>query len=148
MWTYDPTHLATTALFQLRWLIGDTLPKDPLLQDEELTWAITQRSSIYGAAADCCRSIAARLSREADATQGPATTHYSVRARNYRAQAGSYDVMAMARSAGLPYSGQISRTDYNNMVSDTDRMAPQFRLGLDENRYPGITPDNAMVPLS
>lgn len=132
-WTYNAAQIATTPLFQLRWLIGDTLVKDQQLQDEELAWAMTQRSSIYGAAADCCRSLAARMSREADSTQGPAHTNYSVRARNYRVQAGGYDVMAMARSAGLPYSGQLSRIDYDTMASDPDRIAGQFRIGMGDD---------------
>jgi hypothetical protein len=141
-WTYNPASIATTTLFQLRWLIGDTLVKDQQLQDEELTWAMTQRTSIYGAAADCCRSLAARMSREADATQGPAHTNYSVRARNYRAQAGAYDVQAMVRSAGLAYSGQLSQADYQNMINNTDRIGPQFSIGMSDDPEAGNTGTN------
>jgi hypothetical protein len=135
-WTYDPTALATTALFQLRWLIGDTLVKDPQMQDEELIWAISQRTSVYGAAADACNAIAARMSREADSTQGPAHTLYSSRARSYRAQAGTFEVKAMARSAGLPYGGQMSVADYELMTSDPDRIGGQFVIGMDDNFIP------------
>lgn len=135
-WTYDPALIGTTPLYQLRWLIGDTIMKDQQIQDEELTFAIGQRSNIYGAAADACRSLAARFSREVDSSQGPLRTSYSAKARNYRAMAGSFDIQAMARSAGLPYSGQTSQTDYNAVAADPDRMGPQFNIGFDENRLP------------
>lgn len=135
-WSYDPTQLGTNTLMQLRWLIGDTLIKDPQLQDEELIWAISQRSSVYGAACDACRNLAARLSREADSTQGPSHTLYSARARNYRMQASQYELMALVRSAGTPYSGQISHSDYANVIADPDRMGPQFSIDMDENYLP------------
>jgi hypothetical protein len=136
MWTYDPTQLTTSALFQLRLLIGDTLQKDPQMQDEELGWLMTQRSSIYGAAADACRSLAAQMSRQADSTQGNLHTLYSSRARAYAASAGRYEVQAMARSAGLPYGGQMSQADYNQMLSNPDRMGPQFSIGMDDSFLP------------
>ena len=135
-WTYDPAALATTALYQLRWLIGDTLVKDPQLQDEELIWALTQRTNVYGAAADACNSLAARMSREADSTQGPAHTLYSSRARSYRAAAGTFEVKAMARSAGLPYGGQMNVTDYEQMRRDPGRIGGQFAIGMTDNFLP------------
>ena len=144
-WTYDPALLATTPLYQVRWLIGDTLPRDPQLQDEELSWALTQRTSIYGAAADACNALAARLSREADATQGPAHTLYSSRARSYRAQAGTFEVKAMARSAGLPYGGQMSVSDYELMAQNPDRIGGMFVIGLMDDLLPVSAVGNESV---
>ena len=135
-WSYDPTLVAITPLYQLRWLIGDTLAKDPQIQDEELAWAISQRTSIYGAAADACNSLAARLSREADSTQGPAHTLYSTRARSYRAQAGTFEVKAMARSAGLPYGGMMDTVDYEAMAKDPSRIGGQFEIGMMDSCLP------------
>jgi hypothetical protein len=146
-WTYDPTALASTPLFQLRLLIGDTLSKDPQMQDEELTWLSGQRTSIYGAAADACRSLASQMARQADSTQGSLHTLYSARSRAYAAAAGRYEVQAMARSAGLPYSGQISQADYNQMLADPDRMGPQFAIGMQDNYLP-VGPVNTEGSLS
>lgn len=140
-WSYDLTQLSSNPLYALRWLIGDTVTKDQQIQDEELLFAMTQRSSIYGAAADACRSLAARLSREADSTQGSLHTLYSARARNYRAMAGGFEVQAMARSAGLPYSGQTSKADYDQMRTNPDRIGPQFSIGLDDAFLP-VAPVN------
>lgn len=145
-WTYDGSQIGASPLFQLRWLIGDINVKDQQFQDEELQWAMTQRSSLYGAAADACRSLASRLSREADSSQGNFRTSYSARARNYRAQAGTYEVMAMARSGGLSYSGQISQQDYDIAASDPDRMNPAFAVGMHESDLPVGPLDSSPSP--
>jgi hypothetical protein len=145
-WTYNAADIANSTLFQIRWLIGDTLQKDPQFQDEELTWAMTQRTSIYGVAADACRAIAARLSREADSSQGNFRTAYSERARNYRAMAGTYEIQASVRSGGLPYGGQISQSDYDLMARDPDRMNPSFAIGMMENFLPAGVLDSSPSP--
>lgn len=135
-WTYDIATLATNKVTQLRWLVGDILIKDPQMQDEELAFALSQRSSIYGAACDVCLALAAKLSREADSSQGPMRTAHSTRARAYAARAAQYEVMAFARSGGLPYSGGLSRADYEAIAADPDRIGPQFQIGMDENNLP------------
>lgn len=135
-WTYEIGQLTTNRLFQLRWLVGDILVKDPQMQDEELSFALSQRSSIYGAACDVCLALAARLSREADSSQGPLRTAYSTRSRAYAQRAAQYEVMAFVRSGGLPYSGGVSLNDYQSMASDPDRIGPQFQIGLDDTDTP------------
>jgi hypothetical protein len=145
-WTYDPTQIATSTLFQTRWLIGDILSKDPQFQDEELLWAMTQRTSIYGVAADACRAIASRLSREADSSQGNFRTAYSERARNYRAMAGTYEIQAAVRSGGMPYSGQLSQADYDIARSNPDTMRPAFAIGMMTNYLPIGPIDTELSP--
>lgn len=135
-WTYDIATLSSNRVSQLRWLVGDILQKDPQMQDEELAFALSQRSSIYGAACDVCLALAARLSREADSSQGPLRTAYSTRSRAYAQRAAQYEVMAFARSGGLPYSGGISVADYQTMADNPDRIGPQFQIGLDDSDTP------------
>jgi hypothetical protein len=137
-WTYDPAQIASSPLMQMRVLIGDTLTKDPQLQDEELAFFQTQKTNIYGACALACRSLAARLSREADSTQGNLHTLYSSRARAYAQRAAQFEVDETVRSAGVPFSGQTSQADYDARAADLDRMGPEFEIGGDENR--NITP--------
>lgn len=129
-WTYDPAQLVSNRMMQIRYLIGDTLAKDPQVQDEELSWALGQHTSIYGAASEACRSLAARLSREADTSQGPLRTAYSTRARAYLVMCGHFAQQAMVRSAALPYGGQMSQADHDRMLADPDRLGPQFSLGM------------------
>jgi hypothetical protein len=145
-WTYDltqlaipvpptvPADLATWTLPRIRALIGDTMTKDQQMQDEELAFFMSQKTSIYGAAALACRSLAAQMSRQADSTQGNLHTLYSNRARAYAAAAARFEIDEVTRSAGMPYSGQTSRTDYDNRDQDEDRMGPEFEIGGDENR--------------
>ena len=135
-WTYNIAALATSPLFQLRLLIGDTLSKDPQFQDEELTWMMTQRSSIYGAASDACRSLSAQMARQADSVQGPLRTAYSTRSRSYAAAAARFELQAMSRSAGMPYSGHTSQIDYDALAADPDRIAGQFAIGMDDSFLP------------
>lgn len=144
-WSYDLTALATTPLFQVRYLIGDTIADDPQIADEELSFAMSQRSNIYGAASDACRSLATQMGRQADSVQGNLRNTYSSRARAYAAAAARFEIQAMARSGGLPYSGQTSQTDYNQMRADPDRMGPQFSIGMDENFLP-VGPVNSENP--
>lgn len=68
--TYTVADLMTSTKDQVRFLIGDTNSNDQQLQDEEIDFTLTIRSSIWGAPAVCCESIASSASREADTTTG------------------------------------------------------------------------------
>jgi len=59
-WTYDPTQLLTTPMMQVRYLIGDTKDTDRQVQDEEIQFALSERPSVYGAAAIVCRALSAQ----------------------------------------------------------------------------------------
>lgn len=135
-WSYNVNSLATNQTYQVRMLIGDTIPTDAQLQDEEIAFTLTLRANIWGAAAECCRSIASNYSREADSVQGELRTIYSARARAYAARATAFDARASLGGAGLPYAGGISVTDKQNQEQNTDRVAPQFNLGMDDSALP------------
>ena len=67
-WTYsaDPSSSKKDAV---RWLIGDTNPDDPLVQDEEINFCLTEfNGEIYRAASVTARNIAARFTGEAQST--------------------------------------------------------------------------------
>jgi hypothetical protein len=135
-WSYNTAELATNTTYQVRFTIGDTLPNDPQLQDEEIAFALSMRSSIYGASADCCRAIAAGLSRQADSSQGPQRTTYSSKARAYATRAAQLDNLAVTRGGVMPYAGGISISDKVAQETDTDRVAPQFQVGMEDNYLP------------
>lgn len=135
-WYYDPTSLATNKLMQVRYLVGDTLPLDPQVQDEEITFALSQRTSVYGAAAIVCRALSSQLSRQADTVDKDLRTTLSARATAYSRRAAAYEVQAMARSGAMPFAGGISVSDKVNREMDPDRVAPQFNLDMDENYTP------------
>lgn len=132
VWTYsgDPRSSDRDAV---RYLIGDIIVADPQINDPELDFALSQCSSIYRAAAIACRSLAGRLSREADTVDKDLRDSISQRARAYSRMAVAYDEQAMTRGGGLPYAGGISVADKEFQQNDQDRVAPQYTLGMDDN---------------
>lgn len=144
-WTYDIAALATTPLYQVRFLIGDTLTADQQLQDEEINFSLAQRPSIYGAGADCCRALASKLSRQADSVEGNQRIMYSSRAKAYALKAGEYETKAAVRAGALPYAGGISAADKLLEELNADRVTPQFNLGMTDNFLP-VGPVGNEVP--
>lgn len=135
-WTYDVSQLQTSELMQVRYLVGDTIPKGSQVQDEEIMFALSQESNIYGAAATVCRSLAAQLSREADTVIGDQRVTYSSRARMYNIKAAQYDNQATARGGGLPIAGGITVSGKTAQNQDPNRVQPQFNIGMTDNFIP------------
>jgi hypothetical protein len=121
---------------QVRLLVGDNIANAPQLQDEEITFFLTQRASIYGGAAECCRFLASQMSRQADTVQGDMRTMYSARAKSYAMRAADFENKAKIYGSSTPYAGGISISDKLQQVQDTDRVAPQFNIGMDDNYLP------------
>jgi hypothetical protein len=132
-WSYNASTLATTPKDQVRLLIGDVVSTDEQLQDEEITFLLTQRSSIYGTAAECCRSLASKFARSVDQTAGDTKLAYSQLSKAYTAKATAFENKAALSGSGMPYAGGISVADKQNQEQDTDRVQPQFNVGMDEN---------------
>lgn len=135
-WSYDVADLATSKKDQVRILIGDTNVKDPQLQDEEINLFISFRSSVYGAAAMGCLAIAAMYSRQVDTVQGELRTLYSTRARAYTLKAQNYETESTKRGGALPYAGGISVQDKQRQETNTDRVKPQYNIGMEDNFLP------------
>jgi len=135
-WTYVIASIETVPLYQVRFLIGDTLSADPQLQDEEVTYALTVRGSVWAAAATCCLSLSAQYSRKADTVQGDLHSTYSQRSKAYALRAAEYESKAVALGGALPYAGGISISDKNNVINDSDRVPPNFNIGMDDDYLP------------
>lgn len=132
-WTYDIGILATSGKDQVRLLIGDTYTGDQQIQDEEIEYFLMQRATSYGAAAECCRSLQAKLSRSVDQGSGTNKVSYSQMAKAYGVKAAEFEAKAAMSGAGAPYAGAMSISDKIAQESDNDRVAPQFQIGMDEN---------------
>lgn len=150
-WTYNSTLLSTATAdantMVVRRLIGDVLVGGQQLQDGEINFAVAQYANLYLAAAECSRWLAAQFSREVDLVTGQLKTNYSQKARSYAALAIQLEQRGVSRGAGaLPYVGGTSVADKAAQVADTDRVAPQFTLAMDDNLRAGPatteTPDN------
>ena len=145
-WTYDLTQLASSQMMQVRYLVGDTLATDQQVQDEEIVFSLTQRPNVYGAAAIVCRSLASKLSRQADVVDKDLRTMLSSRAKAYSARAIEYDNKANVRGAGLPYSGGLSIADKIQNEKNPDRTQPQFGIGMEDNYLPVAPVGNEGTP--
>jgi hypothetical protein len=149
-WSYSPSQLATSTLYQIRRLIGDVLPGDQQLQDEEITWTAGRFTTVYGAAAECCRDIAAQFARKVDTVQGELRTMYSAQTKRYMDMARDFEMRGLR--GAMPYAGGISSMDKNNVANDTDRVPPDFVRGQFDDLLPvaptgqqtntSSTPDN------
>ena len=136
-WSYDSTQIANVPLYQVRRLIGDVLYGDQQMQDEEILWTISQYGNVYMAAAECCRSLSAQFARMVDTVQGELHTLYSQRTKNYLAMANKFDGIGMSRGTfSMAYAGGISVADKQARNEDTDRVPPQFNIGMDDNLLP------------
>lgn len=139
-WTYTLSALATSQLFQVRYLMGDTIQSDPQVQDEEIYFALTQRANVYGAAATVCRALASRLSRETDTVDKDLRDSISQKARAYSRMAVDYEQQASTRGGAMPYAGGISIADKQAQEANQDRVEPQFTLGMDDNLSDPVGP--------
>jgi hypothetical protein len=135
MWTYNVSQLIasptvtqqTANLMQVRLLTGDVLASDQQQQDEEINWQISQYSTIYGAAAACCRSLAAKYARMVDIVQGEMRTLYSARTKRYSDMARDLEMRGLRGAP--PYAGGISVNDKTQVADDPDRVPPDFNRG-------------------
>lgn len=145
--SYDVTQLATSKLYQVRLMIGDTAAPGSL-QDEEINYFLTVRPSIYGAGALCCRSIADSASAQVDQTL-PAGIgfKFSQKAKAYAARAAELEVLATVAGGGLPYAGGISISDKLEQEMNEDRVPPSFNLGMDDDDLP-VTPSGNETEIS
>lgn len=71
-WTYDVTTLQTSVKDQIRLYIGDTDPDNPMLQDEEIEFYISQYpDNVLKATLQCVNSVLSRLASIPSYTLGP-----------------------------------------------------------------------------
>jgi hypothetical protein len=132
-WTYsgDPSNSNKDAI---RFKIGDTLSTDPILQDEEINYLVSQTSSLDDAAYNACVSIVAKFSRLADKTVGKVKIMYSQRAKQYKELADQ--LWLNAGIVVMPYAGGVDAVDEQNMNSDNSRVQPSFKKeAFDNHRY-------------
>jgi hypothetical protein len=104
-WTYtgNPSSSAESGI---RFEIGDTDSLDPLLTDEEITYAISQEASIDGIKARCFEAIAAKFAREADKGIGQTRVSASQRSDHYEALAKKFRQRASGHA--IPVAGGIT----------------------------------------
>lgn len=136
VWSYVPAQLAASTKDQVRLLIGDVLSTDPQMQDEEIVFAISNNSSIAGAAADCCTALASKFARSPDQKSAALQVNFSQLSKQYALMAVYYRNQAAIGGSAMPYAGGISLTDKLNQEQNSDRVSPQFTIGMQDDLLP------------
>lgn len=144
-WTYNPQELTNSPLYQVRFILGDILQGDQQITDAEINYQITQFSNVTLAAAACARHLGMRYARSVDIVQGTLKTNYSAKSKQYYALALDLERRGYATAVG-GYAGGISREDVITQQQNTDRIQPEFTIGMSDNFLP-IGPVGLEQPL-
>ena len=140
-WSYSASDLNTTTssgrINTVRLLVGDTDTTDQLVQNEEITFALSQTGdNVYYAAVWICRAIAAKFSRMVTTTlDGALSANYSDRAKQYTQLAIQIEAQGKKTSGkalGISAGGiSVAAMDLANAT--TDRVPPAFGVTQFDN---------------
>lgn len=140
-WTYDETDLDKTTtsgrLNVVRLLIGDTDTNDQLIENEEITFALSEsNNNVYFAGAWAASTIAAQFARKVDTKlDGALSANYSDLAKQYKAL--SNDLREQGQKYSLTSAslraGGISNAAITAAQALTDRPDPAFAKGQFDN---------------
>lgn len=131
-WTYSSSPDTGTADGRrdaVRLLVGDTDTNDQQIQDEEISFALSEANdNVYRAAAQVARFIAGLYARRVDTSFDSLDTSYAQRQEHYHKLAEKLDRMAKRKGGlGMPSAGGISVSDMDSVEDDSDRVEPAFR---------------------
>lgn len=133
-WSYDPTNLdtATSAgrLNSVRLLVGDTDTNDQQVQNEEITFSLSETGdNIYSAAAWIARTIASFYSRRVDTQlDGALQANYSDLAEQYYKLAEDLEYRGKTNGAVLGVAaGGLTISDIQAVRANTNRVEGAFR---------------------
>jgi hypothetical protein len=133
-WSYDPTDLDTSTssgrLNSVRLLVGDTDTTDQQVQNEEITFALTETgNNIYAAASWVARTIASQYSRRVNTTlDGALSADYTDLAAQYFKLAEDLEYRGKTNGAVLGVAaGGLTISDINAVRANTNRVEGSFR---------------------
>ena len=131
-WTYvDP---ALSDVEAVRFYIGDTNEKDPLLSDQEVEFALSIRSDDpLRAAIVCAGALAARFARESSYRIGQVSETYKQKSEAYERREKNLRSMLALSGGDGPYAGGISVSDVASREADSDRVKGQFSIGMHDS---------------
>lgn len=133
-WSYDATDLdkdtASGRLNTVRLLVGDTDTTDQQVQNEEITFALSETNdNVYYAAAWVARTIASQYSRRVNTQlDGALSADYSDLAKQFNSLAEKLEYQGK-KAGGVVgvLAGGISKTKVESVRSNTDRIEGSFR---------------------
>lgn len=126
----------------VRFYIGDTCENEPLVQDEEIDYALVQFANTKLAAALTLRALAAKFTRKVSFRVGDVSrSGVENIAKGYRALADEYDPDGVTSETllALPKFGGLTHAEKESLSADVD--AVQLFFARDEDDIPGGPPD-------
>lgn len=124
--TYNSSLISSSGLAFVRWRIQDTSTSDQLLQDDEITGAISVYGDKWAAAVASAKAIAFKYARRADMTMGKLSIKHSQKAKAFADLAAEIEEEAGLLVAASPWMGAESIGTKQTYEEDTDRVLPFF----------------------
>lgn len=130
--TYDHDPGATDR-DAVRWHVGDTDERRPLLDDREIDFALAAQPEVVLAAADCATALAGKFSSKSSITVGPISKQMGDIAQKFRDHAEELRSRAGVL-AGVSFPA-IAESTKQPLETDTDLITPQLTVGLGDNPF-------------
>lgn len=147
-WSYDASDLDTTTasgrLNTVRLLLGDTDTLDQQVQNEEITFALSQTNdNVYFAAAWLARTVASQYARKVNVSlDGSLSADYSDLAKQYTSLAETLEYQGKKAGAIIGVvAGGLTKSDINAVRTNTDRIEGSFRRDRFRNPPSYETPE-------
>ena len=133
-WSYDPTDLNTTTasgrLNTVRLLVGDTDTTDQQVQNEEVTFSLSENgNNVYYSGAWVARAIASKYSRKVNTElSGALKADYSDLVTHYNSLADNLEYQGKTSGASVGVlAGGITKSKVEAVRQDTNRIEGSFR---------------------
>ena len=147
-WSYDPTDLNTTTasgrLNTVRLLVGDTDTTDQQVQNEEVTFSLTENgNNVYYSGAWVARTIASKYSRKVNTElSGALKADYSDLVTHYNSLADNLEYQGKTSGASVGVlAGGITKSTVEAVRQNTNRIEGSFRRDRFKNPPSYQTPE-------
>ena len=147
-WSYDPTDLNTTTasgrLNTVRLLVGDTDTTDQQVQNEEVTFSLSENGdNVYYSGAWVARAIASKYSRKVNTElSGALKADYSDLVTHYNSLADNLEYQGKTSGASVGVlAGGITKSTVEAVRQNTNRIEGSFRRDRFKNPPSYQTPE-------
>ena len=147
-WSYDPTDLDTTTasgrLNTVRLLVGDTNTEDQQVQNEEITFGLSENgNNVYYAGAWIARAISSKYSRQVTTSlDGALKADYSDLSKQYKTLADDLEYQGKTSGAVIGVlAGGITKSGIEAVRANTNRVEGSFRRDRFKNPPSYQTPE-------
>lgn len=131
-WTYNVANLSSVDPHkdQVRFLIGDTVTTDQQLQDEEISFLLTDSGDLYSTAIAAAQALVAHYAREVDKSVGQLSIRASQRAAQYKTLITTLKDQQASNLGSGPWAASLSVASKKTQAQNTDIPQPAFVRGM------------------